>query len=107
MHHRARKEEIFWAEQNETAFPLKWKWSTERRGATLSKLSATATNDVAGPAGVQLNMQRRRSNGCVTRHGGGQFRHSRALLFSAPLPLREDVYERVENYQVRGYKGHW
>ena len=69
-HAPQEQEKIFWAErgrmrQMETdgrtelsvAFLLKWKWSTERRGATLSELAATATNDVRGQTGVQLNMQ--------------------------------------------------
>ena len=64
---RAGKDILGLERQNETdgdrrtelsvAFLLKWKWSTERRGATLSELAATATNDVRGQTGVQLNMQ--------------------------------------------------
>ena len=67
-----REEEIFWAKlgQRETAFRLKWKWSTERRGATLSALAVGAMNDASGRLGMQLNMQRRRWNGRVIHRGG-------------------------------------
>ena len=56
--------------ERETAFPLKWKWSTERRGATLSALAVGAMNDASGRLGMQLNMQRRRWNGRVIHRGG-------------------------------------
>ena len=47
-HALQRKEDIFWGRGRlSVAFPLKWKWSTERRGTTLSTLAATAMNDAA------------------------------------------------------------